>query len=72
MEVTLAESAQSHKSGDVNHDGDVNVTDVTNLIAYILGDNDVACPECADFDGNGIINVADVTTLIAYILAQAE
>ena len=44
------------------------VSDVTMLIANILGNNDAACVSCGDMDGNGILNVADVTALITYVL----
>ena len=55
--------------GDVNGDGYVNVTDVTVMIAYILGTPvDPFYLEVADLDDSGNVNVADVTTLIAMIL----
>lgn len=71
-EVTLHENDHPYQIGDVDHSGNVNVNDVTTLIAYILGNNDTACPACGDVDGNGDINVADVTTLIAIILNSGE
>ena len=71
-EVTLHENDHPYQIGDVDHSGNVNVSDVTTLIAYILGNNDTACPACGDVDGNGDINVADVTTLIAIILNSGE
>ena len=71
-EVTLYDNPHPYELGDVNHDRSINVSDVTMLIAYILGTNDTACPICGnvDQDGQGTINVADVTTLIAKILSQ--
>ena len=57
--------------GDVNHDGEVDVLDVTMLISYILGENpegfylDVAN---VDGDDEGAIDVGDVTAAIALIL----
>ena len=57
--------------GDVNHDGEVDVLDVTMMISYILGEN----PEGfylseanVDGDAEGAIDVADVTATIAIIL----
>ena len=57
--------------GDVNHDGEVDVLDVTMMISYILGENpegfylDVAN---VDGDAEGAIDVGDVTATIAIIL----
>jgi hypothetical protein len=54
--------------GDVNGDGVVNVSDVTALIAFILGNDVVINEQAADMSGDGTLNVADVTQLISYIL----
>ena len=55
--------------GDVNGDGFVNVADVTDMIAYILGNPvDPFYREVADMDNSGMVNVADVTSLISIIL----
>jgi hypothetical protein len=54
--------------GDVNHDGLINVTDVTTLIGYILtgeGDIDLLA---ADINTDEQYNVTDVTMLISMIL----
>ena len=57
--------------GDVNLDGNVNVTDVTDMTNAILGSPSASfCKITADFDGDGVINVTDVTALINKILAQ--
>ena len=55
--------------GDANNDGHINITDVTVLIAKILGQS----PQNfyfsgADTDGNGLINIADVTNVINILL----
>lgn len=71
-EVTLHENDHPYQMGDVNHDGYVNVTDVTMLIDYILGNNDTACVGCSDVNGDGLINVTDVTALIAQILNSGQ
>ena len=55
--------------GDVNCDGQVNITDVTTLIDYILTrDSSLLNLTNADTDKNEVITIADVTTLIDYIL----
>ena len=54
--------------GDVNHDGDVNIADVTALIDHLLGLASNTCEICADINGDNEINIADVTTLIDRLL----
>jgi hypothetical protein len=57
----------SGKLGDVNGDGDINVADVTALIAAILNSTHVDLA-VADINGDNLVNVADVTALIRLIL----
>ena len=55
--------------GDVNCDGYVNISDVTDLIDYLLsGNGDSVSKTNADCDKDGNVNIADVTTLIDYLL----
>ena len=53
--------------GDVNGDGRVNVSDVTELINMILGVTTMNKTR-ADVNGDGQVNVSDVTALINLIL----
>ena len=57
--------------GDVNADGEVNISDVTRLIDYLLTDKisliDVVN---SDADCNNEYNIADVTSIISIILRQ--
>jgi hypothetical protein len=54
--------------GDVNRDGNVNISDVTALIDMLLtGDNSYSL--AADCDRSGNIDISDVTTLIDYLLS---
>ena len=57
------------KYGDVNKDNNINITDVTVLINYLLTDTSLA-PEEADMNQNGEINISDVTALINYLLTN--
>ena len=66
QEVTLFDNGHGFNPGDLNHDGIVNITDVTILINAVLGDNEV-CPLCADFNGDGVINITDVTNMLGYL-----
>lgn len=68
--VTLAGSAaHQYKTGDVNHDGNVNIADVTALIDHLLGSGNV-CTICANVNGDESINIADVTALIDILLSS--
>ena len=54
-------------TGDINGDGEINVSDVTALINKILGSSTYSDASC-DINGDGEINVSDVTALINLIL----
>lgn len=53
--------------GDVNHDGVVDLADVTLLINKVLGD-DATQIYNPDVNGDGNVDVADVSTLVSLIL----
>ncbi len=56
--------------GDVDADGNVNISDVTALIDYLLSGNASGIVLAnADCDQDGNVNISDVTTLIDYLLA---
>ena len=55
--------------GDVNHDGDVNVADVTALVNMLKSGN-VVYNEVADVDGDGSITNIDVKALVYNILGS--
>ena len=57
-----------HTPGDVNHDGGVNIKDVTDLIDYLLDIDNGICTICADVKEDDAINIADVTNLIDMLL----
>ena len=59
-----------YQTGDVNHDEDVNIADVTKLIDYLLGIQTDVCLDCADVNGDEDINIADVTFLIDLLLGM--
>lgn len=57
--------------GDVNGDGEVNITDVTVLINYLLTDDaSFIVIEKADINGDGDINITDVTALVNILLGD--
>jgi hypothetical protein len=54
----------------VNHDGKVTITDVTDLIDYLLNSASECCVICADVDGDGKVSITDVTELIDKLLTR--
>jgi len=70
--VTLFDNHGQYQLGDVNHDGKVDITDVTLLIDYVLGNatTDTCCPICANVNGDDQIDISDVTALIDKVLGN--
>ena len=69
----LGEQDHDNQVGDVNHDGRVNIGDVTTLINYLLGgDETIACPICANVNGDNIVSIGDVTALINRLLSSGH
>lgn len=62
------EAAPSFILGDVNDDGQVNISDVTLLISYVLNEQGDINLNAADVTGEGDINISDVTILISMVL----
>ncbi len=66
--VTLVDNTPAYQIGDVNHDGNVTIADVTALIDYLLSDASAA-PVEGDVNGQGGVTIADVTALIDMLLS---
>ena len=60
--------APSFLRGDVNNDKTVDVTDVTALIDYVLGNNTDANQQAADCNLDTHVDIDDVTALINFVL----
>ena len=60
----------THKPGDVNHDGVVDVDDVSMIINHVLGKSDEVCTICADVIGDSAIDVDDVSLVINMVLGK--
>ncbi len=56
------------EKGDINCDGEVNVTDVVTLYSYILGNTTGIDEDVVDLNGDGEVNVTDIVSLYSIIL----
>ena len=63
--------APEHETGDVNGDGKVSIKDVTDLINYLLSENEQSIVlGNADVNSDGKISIKDVTDLINLLLSH--
>ena len=61
----LADGYDAFAMGDVNHDGQVNITDVTIMVDYVLGGQpQVFYKENADMNHDGQVNITDISTVV--------
>ena len=68
QEVTLLQG-QTYQRGDVNKDGMVSISDVTDLIDFLLSGNGDITLDVADINGDDAITISDVTELIDMLLS---
>ena len=67
--VTITATGNEPLMGDVNGDGEINVSDVTTLINYAINPDGIDIIfEQADMNHDGLINVTDVTMLINLVI----
>ena len=66
-EVTLFANAHPYPQGDVDHNGNVDINDVTVMIEYVLKGGDI-CFICGDLNSDDKVDIDDVTTLIGWVL----
>ncbi len=70
MDTQLGYDPNEFMRGDVNGDGEVNISDVAVLIDYLLTEVEPdGGREAADCDQNGQVSIADLSLLIDYLLA---
>ena len=60
-----------YQAGDVNHDGKLNIQDVTDLISYLLAEDGGDWDSCLDVNADDAVNIGDVTALISILLTGA-
>ena len=68
--VVNMKNASPKLAGDINGDGEVNVTDVVKLYSYILGNATDVEDSVADLNGDGEVNVSDIVKLYSIILSS--
>jgi len=57
--------------GDANHDGTVNIFDITAIIEYLYLDGPAPDPlESADVNNDGTINIFDITDLVSFLYLE--
>lgn len=54
-------------NGDVNGDGEINMSDPTALLDYLFNGGGNACPEASDVNGDGAVNLSDATYLLDFL-----
>ena len=70
QQVTLVGGGDEPLIGDVNGDGEVNISDVTAIIDYLLGTaGGNFNVEAADVNRDGEVNIGDVTAIIDLLLS---
>ncbi|MBQ8967320.1 leucine-rich repeat protein [Ruminococcus sp.] len=56
-----------YPKGDVNHDGEVNVTDLMAVAAHVKAIRPLNDPDIADINGDGDVNVTDLSAIAAHV-----
>lgn len=70
-DITIFGRAQQHLVGDVNNDGEVNISDINAIVYIILGGVvDDETMSYADITSDNEINIADINALLDLILAD--
>ena len=69
MDEQLGFDPNAHLQGDLNADGEVNISDINILIDYLISGNATNIDlDNADCDQNGEVNISDVSRLIEFML----
>ena len=71
LSATLTGAGTGILMGDVNNDGQVNVSDVTLVVNHILNNGSSINTELGDMDHSGDITISDVTLLVNAILTNS-
>lgn len=60
------------RRGDVNRDGEVDISDVVNGLQYLFDNQLITCEDAADANDDGQINVADAVRLLGLLFNGSE
>ena len=71
LSASLTGASTGILMGDVNNDGQVNVSDVTLVVNHILSNDSSINTELGDMDHSGDITISDVTLLVNTILTNS-
>lgn len=63
---------EDQETGDVNGNGNIDVADLTKLVNYILGIDNVILSDNADVNSDEAINVTDVAKLVNILLGNTK
>lgn len=55
------------KKGDVNGDGEVDTSDINEIINYLLGKSTVTDTTILDVNNDGVVNIADIVSIVSII-----
>ena len=68
-DTTVSDKADTYKTGDLNGDGSTDLTDLTNLSLYLLGDKkfDDVQKKLADVNADTIVDIADLAHYKQYV-----
>ena len=57
----------AHLKADINHDGQVDVTDLMAVAAHVKGIRPLEEPDIADVNGDGDVNITDLSAIAAHV-----
>ena len=67
--VSLMISDTSLALGDINNDGNINVSDIVAIVNYIIGTpNETTYDVAADMNEDGVVNITDIVSLVNQII----
>ncbi|MEM7263974.1 MAG: hypothetical protein AAF488_18455 [Planctomycetota bacterium] len=63
--------ADDFRRGDVNTDGNIDISDSISLLVHLSGEESLSCDDAADCNDDGAINVGDVIYGLAYLFVPS-
>ncbi len=69
IQVTFASDGTKFTRGDVNGDGNVNLTDAVGTLGFLFGGDSLSCHDVADANDSGDVNLTDAIFLLEFLFA---